>query len=339
MTTLETSRRWASRLLALCLVAAVWGAPQPAFAAPGGKGGRARALFFQGTRAFAAKNYRLALHRFRASYGLRPKVVVMFNIAMCQRALGQYNESIESFARYLKQGGRRVKPQRITRVRSLMNHMRTKLGRLLLRVSPAGATVWIDAVRRGKAPLVQPVLLNPGSHRVVVRRKGCNPHTGTVRLKPGQRLTLPITLKKRMRLARLTISTTVRGALIKVNGGRPRRLPVSLCLPAGIHRLYLSAPGHQPRTMAVLLREGQQKSERVKLEPAIQLRRFLARRTRPTSAGIPPVRTTRATPFYRKAWFWSVVGAVVLGAGAAAGYLIWRSTHQQDAFDRTYGLQ
>jgi tetratricopeptide (TPR) repeat protein len=62
----------------------------------------AKILFEKGVSSFVGEDYRAALSSFENSYKIKPKASVLFNIAMCYKALREYARSAEVFAQYLR---------------------------------------------------------------------------------------------------------------------------------------------------------------------------------------------------------------------------------------------
>ncbi len=62
----------------------------------------AKARFLEGIELVEQEKYPEALAAFEASYAIHPKASVLFNIGMCQKALFQWSEAIETFRTYLE---------------------------------------------------------------------------------------------------------------------------------------------------------------------------------------------------------------------------------------------
>ena len=60
-------------------------------------------LFEKAVGLFQKEEYEAALENFKASYELKPIVGVLFNIAMCERALFRYADAIRTFEAFLSQ--------------------------------------------------------------------------------------------------------------------------------------------------------------------------------------------------------------------------------------------
>lgn len=131
----------------------------------------ARELFMGGLELFQGDNYAEALESFQRSYAANPVNVVLYNIAMCQRALFRYVESINSFERYLAVGEDDLPAERRQQVAGLIEDMRGRIGTLRITVTPPEATVRVDGELIAPEQL-QSLWLSSGLHRVAARAPG-----------------------------------------------------------------------------------------------------------------------------------------------------------------------
>ena len=95
-------------VIALCVTA--WGlASAPARAQTEEEIAEARLSFERGESLFGEENYALALEAFEHSYslleGFPRQHLVLFNVARCQEELGRLADAVETFERYLAEGG------------------------------------------------------------------------------------------------------------------------------------------------------------------------------------------------------------------------------------------
>ena len=132
---------------------------------------QARQLFQNGVGHFEAGEYEEALVIFQRSYELNPALSVLFNIGMCQRALTQYVESIETFNRFLSEGGDQIPADRRAEILNHIAEMRSRLGILQLQVQPAEAEVLLN---NEPVPSTrwEALRLRPGAYEIVARAEG-----------------------------------------------------------------------------------------------------------------------------------------------------------------------
>lgn len=132
----------------------------------------AERFFEEGLVALQREDYATALVAFERARVLEERPILLFNIAMCRRALLQYPEALVAFRQFLVLAGSEVSDERRQQVRSLIEQMERDLARVVLRVDQDGATVLLDGERVGTTPLVHLLELGPGSHLLEVRRDG-----------------------------------------------------------------------------------------------------------------------------------------------------------------------
>lgn len=165
-----------SRLLAVAtptLVAALLLAPAPALAQP------APATDQQRTRAQEAHRHALelfdrgrhaeALVEFKRAYGLSPSFRILYNVGLCQAALGDSVAAVEAFSGYLREGGERIASARRAQVDAEIARLSKELAWLKIDVEERAAEVTVDGASLGQGPFSREVRLNRGRHTVSVR--------------------------------------------------------------------------------------------------------------------------------------------------------------------------
>ena len=125
---------------------------------------QAKAHFKEGMAAIKGENYPAALIAFEKSYKLAHKAALLFNIAMCEKALYRYVDSITTFRRFLSESGDKIKPELEAQSEQAVQEMMTLIGTLKLMDAPDDAEVFVDGKSIGKTPFKEGVLLDPGQH-------------------------------------------------------------------------------------------------------------------------------------------------------------------------------
>ena len=131
----------------------------------------ARALFQRGVEQFRHESFAEALGTFQESYRLNPARSVLFNMAMCLRALDRFVESVETFQQYLDESGDDINAQRRALVQRQINQLSVHLGTVRLQVVPAEAAVTIDGNTVPRETRER-ILLRVGEHDVVATAPG-----------------------------------------------------------------------------------------------------------------------------------------------------------------------
>jgi len=276
----------------------------------------ARQLFERGVELFSEENYPAALVAFQSSYELRESPVVLFNIAMCQRAIFRFPDAIDSFREYLRRWGEDVGRERRDEVEELVGEMNAQLLLLTVNVSVTGAEVLLDGELVGSAPLSEPLRLGPGEHVVEARAPGHD--SARTELTVTGRGERAITLVPRPlhQTGRLRVTADAEGAQLVVDGEEPQQLPTELELSEGAHTIEVTAPDHEARNLEIEIAIGETHNLEVHLEPS------------EVEPGIEPVRR----PWYATWWFWTAVGVVVTG-GVVAGVVVGTAEDDWGAWD------
>lgn len=148
--------------------------------------------------------YDAALVELTRAYELNPSYRIIYNIAQTRVAMRDYAGAIESFQRYLREGGGQVPNDRVAAVRTELNELQQRVGRLTVETDVAEAEVLIDDLVVGTTPLAAPVLVNAGLRRVTVRHPEFPPHSQRVSVAGGEQLRVSLPLRPRRTDAQAT---------------------------------------------------------------------------------------------------------------------------------------
>ncbi|MEZ4232497.1 MAG: PEGA domain-containing protein [Polyangiaceae bacterium] len=332
----RTSQRWALGLSALLLCsgpardARSQAKPDPertSTPAPTDDGpeARARDAFVAGAKLAADLRWREALERFEASAKLRPHPGTTYNIAICQRALGQYTRARLSFERVLEQA--RTQPLDASLLddsRAILAELKRVLAEVRLELNPRSARLSIDgrplsasggdryvAGLRDPGPPEAPgrstlsITLDPGPHLLLISSKGYADHVKRLNVRPGSKLEL------RLELSRLPASLRVRAnrrrAAVSIDGVDVGTAPLSLSRPAGNYRVEVQRAGYQPYVTETRLRSGEEVTLRAVLDP-------------------------ESVALSERWWFWAGIGVLAIGVGVTT-YALTRPDPERPALD------
>jgi hypothetical protein len=162
--------------------------PPPGEEAEADPSAEARTLFAQGSTAYDQGDYAMAIEKWQAAYALDARPRILFNIAQAYDRLGRLGEAIEAFDRYLATAEPDDPNQATARARA--GALRERLHSTGIRITgaPEGAHILIDGRDWGRTPRPDPIPLQPGSHRVVLRLDGYTDFEAAVVVGPGQAL-------------------------------------------------------------------------------------------------------------------------------------------------------
>lgn len=271
----------------------------------------ARSEFKRGADFARDAQWNLALAAFERSSKLKPHPWTTFNVGVCQRALGQYVRARRTFARALAERapGSDLPESTVDDIASFVADIDRLVAVLDVTVEPATANVSVDGrpleVTEGAGVVpttmvadapngARPaparrftVVLDPGSHVLVVSRPGFADVVRAETLRPAE--SRPITMVLDRLPSTLAISADRRDAVVTVDALDVGVAPVTLERPAGSHRVLVRRPGYLPYETVTVTRAG----ERSELFATL----------REDKPGL-----------LSRWWFWTAAGAVLVGA-------------------------
>ncbi len=269
---------------------------------------KAKTRFMAGVDLFFNEDYPGALAAFQDSYRVFPKYSVLYNIAMCQKALYKYVESIANFEKFLGDGGAEIKPKKRKKVQSALAEMRRLIGKVAILDAPTGLNVMIDGEVVATAPLTEPIPLDPGKHLVQLVKEGYKPQITMINVASGSQTTI--------RTALLAIDSRIKidckddKAIIYIDGRQVGHCPYQGKISPGPHKIVISAPGKKAYSRQVETGPGATSTISVTLEV-------------PEPATVVDTqeadREPKATQETRKATPMLITGIVSLVVGAGMG--------------------
>lgn len=132
----------------------------------------AREHYQRGIGYYKEGDFKLSLLEFRRAYDLSHNHRILYNLGRVHEQLNDYAQALTSFEQYLREGGASIVAERRDEVMVEVADLRGKTAHVEISVDVASADVFVDGVPVGKSPLVAPVLLDAGDHRVEVQRSG-----------------------------------------------------------------------------------------------------------------------------------------------------------------------
>jgi hypothetical protein len=162
MVMVKTMMRIPARIVAV--VALLLMTLSPALASADEKS-EAQERFKKGVELYEEENFTAALVEFRKAYDLVPAYQVLFNIARTCYQMRDYVCALKTYDRYLVEGGAGVDATRKEEVEKEIAIVKKRIGTLNITASK-GATITVDGVKYGDAPLSAPVQVSEGKRLV-----------------------------------------------------------------------------------------------------------------------------------------------------------------------------
>jgi len=138
--------------------------------------------------------YAEAIVEFNRCYEIQPHYAVFYNIAQAHIALARPVEAVEALQRYLKEGGREIKPSRRSLVEKEIVKQNARIATLSIIVQPDGAAIRLDGNDIGTAPIKEPIRLGLGTHVVAATLAGYKMASQNIELAGEDKKTIEIEL-------------------------------------------------------------------------------------------------------------------------------------------------
>ena len=119
----------------------LFGCPRVAVADDEAARAQSRTLFTSGATALDDGRPGDALAYFQRAYGLYPHYATLYNIGLCQRALGRTVESVTAFMKFLDVGADAVSPEQRGTATRLIKEGQAKIVLATIKVTPPSAKV------------------------------------------------------------------------------------------------------------------------------------------------------------------------------------------------------
>lgn len=311
-------------------------APAPAPAAPGAateeQKAEALARYLEGVDLVTKAQWSDALAAFEASARVLPNEKTTLAIGSCERALGRYVRARATLARALEENaarGSKLPPSSVAEISGFITEIDRVIATARLTVEPQGSTIAVDG--RPLAPLptgsdgalrlaagVSPpgpgqptparsfeLVLDPGVHVFTLSRKGFADVVLNRTFGPGSATELELKLDELP--ARMKVTSSEAGAIVRVADTDVGPTPVEVLRPPGSYRVVVAKDGFIPYETEV----------RVKAGEAIEL-------DAPMAIDEPSV--------LERWWFWAGAATVIAG-GVVLTYALTRPEPEPPPYD------
>ncbi|MCP4603055.1 MAG: PEGA domain-containing protein [Proteobacteria bacterium] len=227
---------------------------------------QAKAKFEQGASLIIEKDYLNALSAFQKSYSIRPKALVLYNIAMCQKELKRNIEAIASFKRYLDEAGEAPESDLLSKARTAISELESLVSKLTIEGTPEKAKLTIDNKLIGLFSPKQPILLEPGQHKIRIFALGYLLYAKTVTAIPGTKTALAIHMSHFRARVKLRCGSE-KEAIVYLDGEIVGICPYESEVDPGEHLVRVEVPNKKVFVQKINLSAGQNADIEVEFEP------------------------------------------------------------------------
>lgn len=248
----------------------------------------ARRLFMEGQAALEDGRFTDAVQAFQRSLAISDRPGTMFNLGLAYRGLDQCREAVDAFEQVI---GLSQDNGLVSQARALREEASRCVGHVALTVAGRATEVLVDGEAVRLLDGQHDLALNPGHHTFEARREGHVPARASVDLARSARDAITLDASAWPLAARIVIDTGSREATVRLNGEAVRPSATGL----------ESMPGRQ----RVEVRFGDGDVQRREVDVPAGGRVVLA--------FAPSGEAASSSPIYARWWFWTGLGAVVLG--------------------------
>jgi hypothetical protein len=248
-------------------------------------------------------HYDEAIAAYARSYELFPDPAVLYNKGRAHEARAEYPEALDTLAKFDKDAPPELKA-RVPKLAELLGGLRARVAVLTVRCNVEGARVLLRDRLVGTTPLVERKLAAEKGAVVEVTAEGYFPYRTTLDLPGGAAATtLDVELKTKATSGILAVIATPSGSRVAVDGKAWGVSPVvERVIDAGNHSVRVQRDGYDDAQTSAVVSPGDRKEVRVNL--------------------------TKKAPIFAKWWFWTAVGAVVVG-----GVVTWYALSTERSSD------
>jgi len=253
----------------------------------------AQPIFNEGLELIEGQRWAEGLDRFRTAYELFESPTIAFNIAYCERALGQYVEALETFEGFLSMELTGAAASREQEARDYIREIEARLTTLTIEVpgdQRDGLELLVDGRAVDPAAGTLTLRLNPGAHTVHAQRDGHQPLFVDREMGPGTRERVEVRLVPSP--AHLRVASNVPEAVVILDGEALGTVPFGAEITPGRHELEVQSEDYVTHHAILDVASGDTARVRANLSEA-------------------PV------PIYGRWWFWTGIAVVVAGAVVA----------------------
>jgi hypothetical protein len=159
---------------------------------------RARELMREGNELYGEGKLAEAYARYLDAWRIAQAFDIACNLGGTASELSMNRDAAEYLDYCLRHYAASSRPEAVAaeqRARAAFDVVRTKVAAVTVSVAPAGADVFVDAARVGRAPLEAPVFLEAGPHRIEARQEGLETASVDVNAKRGEPMEITLALK------------------------------------------------------------------------------------------------------------------------------------------------
>ena len=259
--------------------------------------GDAKRDYELGRLLFTNGDFAGALLRFESARQISGDARLLWNAAVCEKALRHYANAATLMRRFMAANSERMTEETRASARDFAIAAESLTAPLVVTSNVPGADLYLDSQSIGQLPLAEPTRVDWGTHQILVKMAGFFEYTQTVTVAGSAPTRVAAVLRPIVHEGRIVVRAE-RHQIISVDGQRVGWGSWEGALLSGRHSLRVSAEGYSTYERQVVVSDEQTQGFDVTLQ----------RRPR---AALPT-------------WVWLVGGGVLAAGVATAGYFVFK---------------
>jgi hypothetical protein len=225
----------------------------------------ARAEYDAAFVAFGANDFASAATKFSRAFELSGDARLLWNIAVCEKNARHYARMLALLERYEREAHGQMSAAHRREVSQVMARARKLVGTLRLNVREHGAEVFVDDVSVGHTPLNEPLRLDPGVHKLQIRKLGYRVYSIAQPASAAAEIGLEVELTPRAQVGYIAVSAAP-GDAIHLDGAFVGHGAWQGSVASGRHVVRVTAPGKRAFTRELVVTDEQTRALAVSLE-------------------------------------------------------------------------
>jgi hypothetical protein len=211
-------------------------------------------------------DYANASAKFLAAYELSRDPRLLWNVAACEKSQRHYAKAVGLVKRYLETGADLLTDDARKDALELLGAIESLTMGLSVTVDVPGAQIFVDGELVGSSPLPGPITIDIGTRQIEIRKPGFLPLSQSLPVGGTPQAKLDVKLQREVHEGELTVHAPAKATIFMdakpVGVGR-----FAGTLPSGGHTLRVDSPGFRSYQSEVVLKDHDQRSIDVVLEP------------------------------------------------------------------------
>jgi len=169
---------------------------------------KARTHFLQGVQFYNAGDFKLSLIEFRRSYEISSNYRILYNIGQVNQQLGNYTNALSALERYLREGGNEVDEARRAEVVANVALLQKRVAHIRVICNVPAPEILVDGFPVDASSVSDTITVDPGDHRLDLRKPGYQPGGTVVALAGGDTSEVRLNLVRVPQGTRVTLAPT-----------------------------------------------------------------------------------------------------------------------------------